>query len=318
MRVKFWGVRGSIPTPLTTAELRGKIIAALQDAVGVDLTDPAQVRAYVDGLPLFVSGMVGGNTPCVEVNVGETLIILDAGSGLRLLGLDLVEREPFRSGQGTIHIFLSHLHWDHIQGFPFFAPAYVPGNRVLVYSPCSHFDRFLVNQQNGAYFPTSVSSMRAEVRFIPLVEGECTSVGQASVRSIVQAHPGVSYGYRIDSEGRSLVYATDAEYSHLNQEQLQRCEDFMRGADLLIFDAQYTLWESLFEKIDWGHSSATMGVDLACRTGVKRLALFHHEPTYSDAELLDLLEDARAYQSQHPAGCSCEILIAYEGLTLKL
>jgi phosphoribosyl 1,2-cyclic phosphodiesterase len=317
MRIKFWGVRGSIPTPLTTAEVRRKIITALQGAVGVDLTDPAQVRAYVDGLSPFVGGTIGGNTPCVEVNIGDTLIVFDAGSGLRLLGLDLAEREPFRSGQGTVHLLLSHLHWDHIQGFPFFAPAYVPGNRIFIYSHHRLFDQFLMNQQNGVYFPTTISNMRAEVRFIPLVEGECTLVGPASVRSIVQAHPGVSYGYRINSEGQSLVYATDAEYSRLSREQLRRCEDFMRGADLLIFDAQYTLWESLFEKTDWGHSSATMGVDLACRIGIKRLALFHHEPTYSDAELLALLENARAYQFQNPGGCSCEILIAYEGLTLE-
>jgi len=318
MRIKFWGVRGSIPTPLTGAEVRGKIIAALQDAVGVDLTDPAQIRTYVDGLSPFVGGTVGGNTPCVEVDAGDTLIVLDAGSGLRLLGLELVQREPFRSGQGTIHLFLSHLHWDHIQGFPFFAPAYVPGNRVLVYSPHPNFEQFFTDQQNSAYFPTTVGNMGGEVQFFPLAEDECLSVGPATVCSIRQAHPGGSYGYRIDSEGRRLVYATDAEYSYLDRERIECCEDFMRGADLLIFDAQYTLRESLFEKTDWGHSAATMGVDLACRAGVKRLALFHHEPTYSDAELLDLLASARAYQAQHPAGCPCEILIAYEGLTLEL
>ena len=133
MRIRFWGVRGSIPAPLTSDEIKDKLISVLEGAKDVDLENRRAIKEYVCSLPPLVRGTVGGNTPCVSIQLGDEWLIIDAGSGIRNLGIELMKRE-FGQGQGTAHILISHTHWDHIQGFPFFRPLFVPGNRIFIYS----------------------------------------------------------------------------------------------------------------------------------------------------------------------------------------
>ena len=317
MRVTFWGVRGSIPAPLGSREIEAKLVRALMGAQEVDLTDAHAVQAYISSLPPLVRGTVGGNTPCVSIEVGDEWIILDAGSGLRNLGVELMKRE-FGRGQGVAHVLISHTHWDHIQGFPFFSPTFVPGNQITVYSPIQDIEQRIHGQQAPEYFPKQISQIaQADLSFVQLEEGQPIPIAGVRVNSILQAHPGRSYGYRLDGEGASIVYASDAEYKNLGKAHTQRYIDFMRDADLLIFDAQYTLSDS-FQRVDWGHSSSIIGVDMAVRANVKRLSLFHFEHTYTDLQVRELLDRTLRYIASDPAKPQCQVELSIEGATFEL
>lgn len=316
MRVKFWGVRGSIPAPVDSATIKNKIVRALSGAGDVNLGDPQAVAAYVDQLPLETAGTSGGNTPCVEVRTGEHLLIFDAGSGLRQLGIELM-RGDFGRGRGVAHMFISHTHWDHIQGFPFFLPAYVPGNRFYIYSPKKDVqERFTIQQIDQDMFPMRLDDMGADIQFVTIPK-EGLKIDDLKVDAVVLHHPGGSWAYRVRSRNKTLVYATDGEYQNLSDTALKPYLDFFHQADALIFDAMYTFSESV-TKEGWGHSTSLVGVDMAVKTKVKKLVLFHHEPTYNDDKLQDILSKTEQYYSLVRKQEGLDIILAIEGETIEV
>jgi phosphoribosyl 1,2-cyclic phosphodiesterase/tetratricopeptide (TPR) repeat protein len=305
----------------------------------IDTNDTDAVWAYIKGLPPLLRGTAGGNTPCVEIQAGGETLIIEAGTGIRRLGLELM-KGPCGRGEGKLHIFLSHVHWDHIQGFPFFVPAYVPGNQLIFYG-IHDLETALSGQQRYLYFPVSLDAKQAEqelrqldeiqrqrygpIPFMPaqreyvrLEAGVPFSVGPVSINTIHNRHPGDAISYRFEDQYSTFVYASDAEYKNLDDESIQARLDFFKDADALLFDAQYGLRESWEAKQDWGHSSAMIGVDFARRSGVKKLLLSHHEPTYSDVQLQEIEAIAIDYQAQDDTLPACEVLLVYEGLTLDL
>jgi phosphoribosyl 1,2-cyclic phosphodiesterase len=291
-------------------------MAALSGAGGVDLRDPAAIKAYVQSLPLYVRGTMGGNTPCVEVTAGDKHIIFDAGTGLRELGVKLM-KGPYGQGRGEAHFFISHTHWDHIQGFPFFIPAYVSGNRFTIYSPKKDVkERFTIQQIDQDMFPMGLGDMGAEIKFVTMPP-EGVDLGGVTVDSNVLHHPGASWAYRVRTKDKKLVYATDGEYQDLSANSLKPYLDFFAGADALIFDSMYTFAESVVKE-GWGHSTSLVGVDMAVKTGVKRLILFHHEPTYSDEKLQEILDKTVQYHGLVREGDDLEIILAYEGRELTI
>ncbi|MCC6190844.1 MAG: MBL fold metallo-hydrolase [Anaerolineales bacterium] len=318
MRVKFWGVRGSIPTPLSNEQLNDRLFQALSGAGGVDLSNPAEVQAYLAGLPPSVRSVVGGNTTCVEVDTGEETIIIDCGSGMRALGLSLMARE-FGRGQGVAHIFLTHAHWDHLQGYPFFTPAYVPGNRLIFYAVNNHPQTYLEHQQLApTYFPIPPNAMPADKEFIQLREGETVTIGRTVVSNLSLYHPGTAYAYRFDDGESVFVFASDGEYKALSEAHLRRYTAFFAGADALVFDAQYSLRDVFLSKADWGHSSAIIGVDIAERARAKRLITFHHDPTHSDEQIYAIATAAREYARVNEISPDTAVMVATEGLELFL
>jgi phosphoribosyl 1,2-cyclic phosphodiesterase/tetratricopeptide (TPR) repeat protein/anti-anti-sigma regulatory factor len=315
MKVRFWGARGSIPAPISPEQIEEKICRAILQMPDISPRDESAVRAYVRQLPPLQRGTAGGNTPCIEIeSTGET-IILDAGSGIRRLGLEML-KGVFGRGEGTIHLLISHTHWDHIQGFPFFLPAFVRGNRVLIYG-VHNLRQAFEDQMASTYFPVPLSSMKSQLTFIPIQPGQSFTIGQTQVAILKNPHPGDSYSFRFEDQHSSLVYASDVEYKQLTEASVQPHIEFFRNADALIFDAQYTLRES-WQKVDWGHSSALIGVDLARAAGVKRLVLFHFDPTYTDPDLETIQVNTVAYQGQDQTRPTCEVIVAYEGLALDL
>ncbi len=315
MRLRFWGTRGSIPTPLKPQEIEEKLCRAILTLPDMDLHDEAAVRAYVAQLPPLLRGTAGGNTPCVELRAGELVFALDAGTGLREMGKELL-KGPLGRGAGTLHLFVSHPHWDHIQGFTMFTPAFIPGNRIVIYGVHDLRAAFTA-QQDLRYWPVSLAEMGAQIEFVTLTVGEPLWVGPVRVDLLKNVHRGDAYSFRFTDAHNTVVYSTDAEYKQLEEASLRPYVEFFRDADVLVFDAAYTLRDA-WEKVDWGHSSALIGVDLARAAGVKRLVLFHHDPAYSDTELAQMQETAVAYQAQDPHRPTCEILIGCEGLTLDL
>lgn len=316
MKIKIWGARGSIPTPLAPSSVRDKIINALLGAEGVDLNDPVMVQTYVDALPPTQRGTVGGNTACVSITTPEHIIAVDAGSGLRLLGNELM-KGPAGEGKATIHLFLSHTHWDHIQGLPFFLPAFVHGNCLNIYYIHDTVPTTLREQMRSTTFPITLDHMQASLEFIPLKPDKGISLGDLQISTVELPHPGRAFAFRFDFRGVTFVYASDAEYKRLDEANLQPYLNFFAGADALIFDAQFTLRES-FLKEDWGHSSALIGADMAIRAGVKRLLLFHHDPTNSDPELERILIKTKDYLAERELESRPEVMLAYEGLEIDL
>jgi phosphoribosyl 1,2-cyclic phosphodiesterase len=317
MYVKFWGTRGSIPTPTTSSTIRKKIRQALAGAVGLDLTNPDVIEHYLDHLPITVRSTLGGDTTCLEIGSDEHMLILDAGSGLRMLGHDLIRRH----GDNIPHnldILITHTHWDHIQGLPFFAPAFVPGNHITFHSPFPDLAARLEQQQQPPFFPVPMSSLQASLSFNTIPEQQWSPIGAFRVYPLRLSHPGVSYGYRIEDRRASMVHASDAEYKRVDPASTETYVRFFQDADLLVFDAQYTFTEAL-DKPDWGHSSALVGAEFARRANVKRLALFHHDPTSTDEKIWQAKEQAEAYlsrQTNHQH--RCEVLVAYDGLHVAL
>jgi len=290
MRVRFWGTRGSLPSP-------GK--ATIQ---------------------------FGGNTSCVEVNTERTLVILDAGTGIRDLGHKLVQDGPTEG-----HILISHPHWDHIQGFPFFGPLLAPGSHFTVHSAkadhCSLRDVF-AGQMEYPYFPITLSQLKSPVSFHEVGE-EKMEVGDVGVTSHVLNHTTLTLGYRLEHAGATMVYATDTEphgsfqTTHETLNLAQRFPhpgdrdlvDFARDADVLIHDAQYIASEYPM-KAGWGHSTVDYAVEVALAAGVKQLVLFHHDIDRSDEQIRELVAGARRVVAQR--GASLQVAAAAEGWELEL
>jgi CheY-like chemotaxis protein len=283
MRIRFWGTRGSIPKP-----------------------GPTTVR-------------YGGNTSCVEVRVDGTLVVLDCGTGAHELGQQIVAAQP---GPMRGHLLITHTHWDHIQGFPFFAPLFVAGSEWDVYAPRQMgrtLAEILAGQMHRTYFPVPLGELAATIRYHELVEG-VFDLEAVRVTTRYLNHPAPTLGYRLEADGVAVVYATDhephsrhhpdatGEGARVHLEDTRHI-DFLTGADLVIHDSAYTLQEYP-ARLSWGHTPAEWAVDFAVAARARRLALFHHDPTRSD-RAIDLL--LAACRQRLPGKSGLEVFAAAEG-----
>jgi phosphoribosyl 1,2-cyclic phosphodiesterase len=293
MRVKMWGVRGSIPSP-----------------------GPRTVR-------------YGGNTTCIEVRSDDgSLIILDAGTGIFPLAQSLLGRLPV-----TANIFISHTHWDHIQGLPFFVPLYIPGNQAHIHGAydivnMSGIQQVMDVQLQYSYFPIREAELRAGIEYHTLTVGESVSIGDATVMPVLMNHPVTDLGYRVECNGKSLFFTGDhepwyniyhpedaeyAEYQAMLEQRLAQLDAAIGPVDLLIVDTAYTEAEYA-QKRGWGHGTYDSAIAMARRIGAKRLLCTHHEPTRSDDELDAVFAEVK---TRHPEP-GCELLLAYEGMEITL
>ena len=315
--VRFWGTRGSLPAPLGVAQLRAKLAAALVAGASLNLDSIEKARSFVAGLPFQIGGTYGGNSSCVELSApGGDIVLLDMGSGARLAGHDALRRLAGRAG--NFHIFMSHLHWDHIMGFPFFAPAYVPGQNIRIYGCHHQLEHAFRRQQAEPSFPVEFSTMGANIEFVVLEPGRSYEIAGYQVMARLQLHGGDSYGYRFERDGKAVVYSTDAEHKPEHAEDVRAFVELFRDADLVIFDAMYSLAESVSIREDWGHSSNVVGVELCQQASAKRLVLFHHEPVNDDAAIEQLCHEAQRLEQITRTGRRLDIVAAYDGLELDV
>jgi phosphoribosyl 1,2-cyclic phosphodiesterase len=318
-KVIFWGTRGSLPVALTCGDIRQKLISALSVANGRKFSGQAAIAEFVDGLPFAVNGTFGGNSSCVEiVTDGNEHILCDMGSGARPLGQSKLATYGVPNPQ-TYHVFISHLHWDHLMGFPFFAPMYIPGNRIVIHGCHTQLEEAVRLQMRAPCFPVDYSQAGAKIEFDLMTPGKAHFIAGLNVTPKLQLHAGDSYGYRFESVDKTVVYSTDSEHKLDN---LSEREDFVRffaKADLVIFDAMYSLAEAISVKSDWGHSSNIVGVELCQAAAARRLALFHHEPMHDDPKLARLLTESRRLEEITREGrAPLDIVSAYDGLTIEL
>lgn len=272
--IQFWGVRGSIACP-----------------------GPETVR-------------YGGNTPCIEMRVGDKRLIFDGGTGLRVLGQSMLSQMPVEA-----HLFFTHSHWDHIQGVPFFIPAFIKGNCFHIYgAPAPNgatIEKRLTDQMLHPNFPVPIRIMQADLKFNDLELGEMVEIGEITVENALLNHPGEAVGYRVNWRGYSAAYITDTEHfpDTLDQNVLQLAQN----ADVMIYDATYTDEEyhsKASSKVGWGHSTWQEAVKVAKAANVKKLVIFHHDPLHND-DFLDHVGEQASQQFPNT-------LMAREGQTLHL
>jgi phosphoribosyl 1,2-cyclic phosphodiesterase len=319
MLIRFWGTRGSLPAPLGTAGLRRKLGRALREAAGRRFdTDEALERYVSEELDFATSHTFGGNTACVQIDVGgPDYVLCDLGSGAREFGLAAMSRRRPGAAQ-VFHVFLSHLHWDHIQGFPFFVPAYVPDTRIVIHGCHEGLEAGLRRQHGAPSFPVDFSRLPSTVEFVRLVPGETYAVAGLRVTAKQQFHSGDSYAYRFERDGKAVVYSTDSEHKLDDPAIAKAFADFFRDADLVIFDAMYSLADAFSIKEDWGHSSNIVGVELCQMAGVRHLCLFHHEPTYDDEKLTAIWRESQRLEELTRGDRPLRITAAYDGLELRV
>lgn len=293
MKLRFWGVRGSIPSP-----------------------GPTTVR-------------YGGNTTCIEIRSDDgQLIILDGGTGIHALAQSLLPEMPLEA-----NIFITHSHWDHIHGLPFFIPIFIPGNAIRIhgaFDPVSGqgIEQIMGVQMQYSFFPIREAELRARIEYRTLMPGEQVTVGDATITPILLNHPVIDYGYRIDCNGKSIFFTGDhephtniytpddegyAEFETLLSEKRRDIHSALAGVDVLIADASYTLEEYPAKK-GWGHGTFDSCIELAETIGAKMLFCTHHEPTRND----DALEAVFAQAASRWPNARCELRLAQEGLTLTL
>ena len=295
MKFRMWGVRGSIPTP------------------------GENTRKY------------GGNTTCIEVRTDDdVVIILDAGTGIFPLAQTLLPKMPL-----DVNLFITHTHWDHIQGLPFFTPIFVPGNTITIYGARDivsgqGVEQAMAVQLQYSFFPVREAELNANLEYRTVNIGEPVTVGDAVITGTMLNHPVINLGYRIDCNGKSLFFTGDhepyvniyepgdsdyAEYQRVVDERQEQVDDAMRSVDVLIADCSFKL-EEYPPKIGWGHGTFDHAIEMARRTGAGKLVCTHHEPTRSDDDLEQAFDEV---MSRYPRGANHpEVILAYEGLEVDI
>jgi len=320
MRVRFWGTRGSLPVAMRADTVREKLVSGVLAASGRHFADRAAAAAFVDDeLDFAVRGSYGGASSCVEIEAGDgNFIVCDLGSGLREFGLDAMRRAAGGHPR-RYHIFLSHLHWDHIMGFPFFVPAFDPEATIIIHSGHADAETALRRQQEEISFPVPFDWLRARIEFVTLATDVPHRIGGVEVTLMEQYHSHKSYGYRFDVGDKSVIYSTDSEHRSDQMDTEERFEAFFAGADLVICDTMYSLGDTVSLKQDWGHSSSLVAIDLCRMAHAGTLALFHHEPTYSDAQLQTIHAEAISYEAlTRGDAAQVAVICAYDGLEVDV
>jgi phosphoribosyl 1,2-cyclic phosphodiesterase len=318
MRVRFWGTRGSIPVALTSADIRRKVETALSLAIAKGVNSVDKLRSFIDNdLDFSISQTYGGQSPCVEIETGRAeYLVCDMGSGARGFGGRIMSAHE--SGPITVNVVMSHVHWDHIMGFPFFAPAYVPGARIRIFGCHDVIEQAFRLQQSAPCFPVDFSRLSADIQFVKLEAGRTTDIAGYQITPKRQQHTGDSYGYRFERDGKTIVYSTDSEHKLEDPAQTESFIEFFRNADLVIFDAMYSLLDTVSVKEDWGHSSNMVGVELAQLANVKHLCMFHHEPAFNDERIQSVLDETIRFEQLTRRSRPLRVTAAYDGMELDV
>lgn len=321
MQIRFWGTRGSLPVAPQADTIRNKIADALVAAGGRHFADRAAANLFLENECDFAAAhSYGGATSCVEIDVGEgAFVVCDMGSGLREFGLDSLRRCAQGGHPREWHFFLSHLHWDHIMGFPFFVPSFIPGSKIVIHAGHAEAEYALHRQQEEISFPVPFEFLKADFEFRTLKPRQDYQIGAVRVGLFEQHHSHGSYGYRFTGpDGKVAVYATDSEHKIDSMDAERDVVDFLADADIAVCDTMYSLADSVAMKEDWGHSSNIVVIDLCHAARVKRLALFHHEPTYSDEDIQRMHCESIRYEELTREDLPLEVMCAYDGLALEL
>jgi phosphoribosyl 1,2-cyclic phosphodiesterase len=293
LRIKIWGARGSLPSPMSPWALEEHMRNLLQEFTERGYSKKQDVDQFLSEVPRHRFGGYGGNTPCVEVRSANQQLIIDGGSGIRQLGYDLMAG-PCGRGTGELHLLFTHFHWDHLIGLPFFTPIFIPGNKIHVYAVQPDLPEVFKTLFQKPYFPVPLERLGAQISYHQLEPRKPKTFGDIQVTPYELDHPDPCWGYRIESGGKSFAHCVDTECARVTQAELGPDLPLYQGVDLMIFDAQYTLMETI-EKVNWGHAAASLGLDIAMREGIKKVLFMHHDPASTMEKIAAAETQARRY-----------------------
>ncbi len=326
MTVKIWGARGSLPSPPTPVAIQRRISNAIELFLEKGHSKKEEIAAFLGSLPSHQAGGYGGNTPCIEFRGGDPnhRLIVDGGSGIRTLGYDLLSG-PCGKGQGEVHILFTHFHWDHLIGLPFFTPIFIPGNTVHVYAVQKELPEVFRTIFKKPYFPLNLEQLGAKIVYHQLEPRKPTAFWDFTVTPYQLDHPDPCWGYRVERGGKAVAHCVDTECTRMSRDELGPDLPLYQNLDLMIFDAQYTLMETI-EKVNWGHAAASLGIDIALREAVKKVIFMHHDPASTDEKIAEAESQARRYfETQIKAARrtgttvpNIEWQFAREGMTIEL
>lgn len=321
MKVKYWGVRGSLPYSPSPEQWVKDFEQLMMGFFKSGHKTQSDVKDYLKSMSTPAVGGFGTATTCVEVKSEKGRIIIDGGSGIKTLGDQLVRKGD---GRGPFHIFLTHFHWDHIIGLPFFVPHFIPGTKINYYAVQPELEHMVRGKFQKPYFPVPFEALRSEIKFHILEPRKPIVVDDIKVTPYMLDHPDPCWGYKIENRGKVYAHCVDTEGTRQSRESLGADLPLYQNVDLMYFDAQYTLPE-LAEKANWGHSAAQIGLDIAFREGIKFVLFAHHDPGASTEQIYEVKAQTRDYYQSVINGLErstdlpkVKWRFAYEGLEIDL
>lgn len=313
MKVTLYGVRGSLPTPLTQVEFMTKMKILLEEARKQWISSPDTFSTESFLAQSNQNSYIGGNTTCIFIEgKNDEKVIIDFGSGARKLGNDLLAKGIAKGG--NLIALMTHTHWDHIQGFPFFKPAFIPSVHIDFYSTIPNLEERFIRQQHSENFPLPFQEMQSHKNFHHMNPGETFRAGSLEITPFLMRHPGSSTGYRIADGTHSMFFCSDVEIQDGHLEEFEDIRRDMGEPDILIIDAQYGTDEAK-QKLGWGHTSGRNAIECGKILGAKKVFLTHHEPDHREEQIYDLFEAAL---SEHPNTLELEVHLAREEMVIEL
>lgn len=321
-KVKLWGIRGSLPAPHSPQEIKQKLSHAIKSFLVEGHNSVDQVKSFLDSYPTHLGSGYGGHTTCVEVFNDKGSIIIDGGSGLRKKG-EALERFNSEQGSKPIHILLTHFHWDHLMGLPFFNPLFTPNQEVHFYAVQEDLENAIRMIFKKPYFPVSFENLQSKIHFHRLEPRKRVEINGFAITPYLLDHPDPCWGFKVEQGGFSYSHCVDTECTRATQEELGEDLALYQNVDLMLFDAQYSVQQAS-ERINWGHASATFGLDVGLREGIKRILFVHHDPAATDTDIKQIEKEVRIYFNSvmnHQNNIHKNTLqwqFAFEGMVIKV
>lgn len=293
LKIKFWGVRGSLPSAPTPLDWTYHIEGVIRNFFSMGYRDPSQISKYIQSVDVPLLGGYGAATTCVELQTQKSQLIIDGGSGIRNLSERIMTGTTGRA-KGPFHIFMTHFHWDHVIGLPFFTPHFIPGCEVHYYAVQPDLEKMIRGIFSRPYFPVPFEALKAKVVFHILEPRKPIKVDDFTITPYKLDHPDPCWGLKVQAGSKVYAHCVDTEGTRVTREELGPDLPLYENVDLMYFDAQYTLPE-LAEKANWGHSAAQVGLDIALREGIKKILFAHHDPGARIEHVLELKRQTREY-----------------------
>lgn len=293
MKIKLWGVRGSLPAPMLPSEIETRVRDCITEFIKGGHKNLDEIDGFLRTVAPYKLGGFGGNTACIEVKTANQTILIDGGSGLRRAG-EAMLNGPLAHGRGEAHIFFTHFHWDHIIGLPFFNPIFIPGNQIHLYAVQDDLEAVVRTVFKKPTFPVPFEKLGAKLHFHKLEPRKPNQVGDLKLTPYRLDHPDPCWGYKVEHAGKTFSYCVDTEATRGSAEALGEDLPLYQNVDAMVFDAQYTLIDAT-ERVDWGHAAAAFGLDIAMREGIKKVYFVHHDPGASDERIDEAEQQARDY-----------------------
>ena len=313
MDIKLWGVRGSCPRPLGNEEYSQRIGNILEYAVNKLKEEPnLSAKEIHNSLSQQHGSLMGGNTTCVEVSFENEQLIIDLGTGSRELGYDILKKNPANEKK-ELHILITHTHWDHVQGWPFFAPAYSPNYIIHFYSSLRNLEKRFLYQQNPWFFPLRFKEMLSKRVFHYIKPSTDFKIDSFFINTRRLIHPGSCTSYNIRTHAKNFIFATDTEFFPLNNLGfIKNFNDYFQDADLLVMDGQYSIVDAV-NRFGWGHTAMLTAIDCAMNWKIKHMVLTHHEPGYNEEKVWEIFANAKKYLQEQKNNRALTLDIAQEG-----